>query len=158
MNERDEVTVFRAPANRRWVAIAGMLVLALLALRVVLAYGWLATIGVVLVLLVIGQLWWQVLRPRLTVDADGIEIVSGRQPERVAWKDVQRTEVSPKGTLIVAKGGREIFSKYPYGLRSAASTDAETDADRAAVFLAARAAWARRKDGPPPTYTPAPKK
>ncbi len=111
-----DVTVFRAPPNRRIVALVGIAVLlALLAVRVVLAYGWLASIAVVLAVLIAGQLWWQVLRPRLTADADGVEVVSGRRPERVGWADIQRTEVGPKGTLVVARGGREIFSKYPFG-------------------------------------------
>lgn len=150
----DDVTVFRAPANRRILAVVGMVVLVLLTLRVVLAYGWLATIGVVLVLLIIANLWWQVLRPRLTADRDGVEIVSGRRPERAAWSDVQRTEVGPQGTVIVVKGGRELRSRFPFGARSTSSSQPETEADRAAAFLAARAAWGRRKDGPPPVYVP----
>jgi hypothetical protein len=157
MAETDDVTVFRAPSGRRGLAIAGMVVLALLAIRVVLAYGWLASIAAVFAILIAGQLWWQVLRPRLTADADGVEVVSGRHPERVGWADIQRTEVSPKGTLLVARGGREIFSKYPYGVRSASSAQADTEADRAATFLAARAAWGKRRTGPPPVYVP-PKK
>jgi hypothetical protein len=157
MTEGPDATVFRASPGRRAVALVGTLVLALLALRVVLAYGWLATIGVVLVLLVIGQLWWQVLRPRLTADAEGIEIVAGRHSERIAWTDIQRTEVGPRGTLVVVRGGREVRSRYPYGARSTSSTEPPTDADRAASFLAARTAWAKRKDGPPPVYVPADK-
>jgi hypothetical protein len=153
----DDITVFRASPARRWVAGVGMAALVVLTLPVVLTYGWLATIGVVLVVLIIGQLYWQVLRPRLTADEDGVEIVAGRRPERIAWTDIQRTEVSPKGTLLVAKGGHEVLSRYPYGLRSTSSTQAQTDADRAAIFLAARTAWAKRKDGPPPVYTPAEK-
>src|SRR5262245_44389027 len=154
MAEADDATVFRAPSGRRTLAIVGMLVLALLAVRVVLAYGWLASIAVVFAVLIGGQLWWQVLRPRLTADADGIEVVSRRQPERVGWADIQRTEVSPKGTLVVVRGGREIFSKYPCGVRSSSSTQADTEADRAAAFLAARAAWGKRRTGPLPAYVP----
>jgi hypothetical protein len=145
------VTVFRASPGRRAVTAVGVVLLVLLALRVVLAYGWLATIGVVLVLLIIGQLWWQVLRPRLTADTDGVEVVAGRRPERFAWTDIQRTEVGPQGTLLVLRGGREVRSRFPYGVRS---TGSPTDADRAAEFLAARAAWARKKNGPPPVYVP----
>jgi hypothetical protein len=146
-----EPTVFRASPGRRAIAVVGMVVLVLLALRVVLAYGWLATIGVVLVVLIIGQLWWLVLRPRLTADEDGVEVVAGGRRERIAWTDIQRTEVSPQGTLLVLRGGREVRSRFPYGVRS---TSSPTDADRAAAFLAARTAWAKRKDGPPPVYVP----
>jgi hypothetical protein len=38
-------------------------------------------------------------------------------------------------------------------VRSDRSSSTRTDADRAAIFLAARTAWARRNDGsPPPAY------
>lgn len=152
MVEASDVTVFRAPPGRRALAVVGMLVLVLLALRLVLAYGWLASIAAVFAVLIGGQLWWQVLRPRLTADADGIEVVSGRRPERVGWADIQRTEVSPQGTLVVTRGGREVHSKYPYGVRSPGPGD--TEADRAAAFLAARSAWGKRRTGPMPVYVP----
>jgi hypothetical protein len=155
MAETDDVTVFRAPAGRRLLAVVGSVLLVLLAIPVVIAYGWLAAIGVVLILLIIGQLWWVVLRPRLIADREGVTVVAGWQPQHAAWVDIQRTEVGPRGTLIVAKGGREIISRFPYGLRSVSSTARQMEADRAAVFLAARVAWSRRRDAsPPPPYVP----
>src|SRR5689334_5392211 len=133
MTTPDDVTVFRAPSGRRVLALVGMAVLAVLTLRVVLWYGWLATIGAVLVALIIGQLWWAVLRPRLTADLDGVEVLSGARPERIAWTDIQRTEVSEKGTLIVVSGGREVVSRFPFGSRRKNPSQPETEADRAAV-------------------------
>jgi hypothetical protein len=148
-----DVTVFRAPRPRRTVAVVGILVLLILDVRVTVAYGWLAIIGVLLVLGVAVQLWWSVLRPRLVAKLDGVEVVSGWRPTRFEWREIQRTEVGPQGTLIVLRGGREVFSRYPQGPRSTSDTAPRTDADWAAAFLAARAAWGRRRDGsPPPRY------
>jgi Bacterial PH domain len=156
MSDRDDVTVFRAPMNRRLVAGVGIVVLLVLAGRVVYSFGLLrSVIGVIFALAIIGLLWWSVLRPRLTADRSGVEVVNGRAPQRVAWTDIQRTEVGPKGTLIVAKGGHEILSRVPFGVRSESSATEQTEADRVAIFLAARTTWARRRDNsPPPKYTP----
>jgi hypothetical protein len=147
-----DVTVFRAPRERRAIALVGIVLLVVLAGLVLARWGFSFTIGAILAVLIIGNLWWSVLRPRLTADDDGIEIVQGRQPRRVAWRDIQRTEVSPKGTLIVVRGGEEILSRVPFGVRST-SSGAQTEADRVAIFLAARTTWARRRDGtPPPSF------
>ncbi len=170
MSDADDVIDFRAPSRRRIAATVGIALLVVLIIPILLVYTWRASIAAVFFLLITGQLWWAVLRPRLRADRAGLEIRSGRQPERVAWTDIQRSEVGPSGTLIVVKGGREILSRVPFGLRSeqvpkkkaaagAAAEDSsgstETEADRVAIFLAARTAWARRRDNsPPPKYVP----
>ena len=155
MAQSDDVTVFQAPVNSRIGAIVGIVVLLLLVTKVVFSAGWYATLGVVLVGGIIFNLWWIILRPRLIAGRDGIDVVSTWRPVRIAWKDVQRCEVGPKGTLIVSRGGQETTSKFPSGDRSTSSTDTPTEADRAAVFLAACAAWGRRPSTEPmPVYEP----
>jgi hypothetical protein len=151
-----DVTVFRAAPARRAVAIGGSVLLLAFAVPLLITFGWRAAIAAVFAALIIAQLWWSILRPRLTADREGVEVLTGRRPDRVEWADIQRTEVGPRGTLIVVKGGREIVSRYPYGLRSTSSDQPPTEADQAAIFLAARSAWGRRKSGPPPVYEPPP--
>jgi hypothetical protein len=147
----DGVT-FQAPRNTRIGAVIGIVVLALIVARVVYSAGWYATIGVLLVLGIIFNLWWIILRPKLVVGREGIEVVSGWQPATVAWKDVQRCEVSPKGTLLVLRGGQEVVSKFPAGGR-AKDSDPPSEADRAAAYLAACVAWGKRGGSEPmPVY------
>jgi hypothetical protein len=138
----------------RLIAIVGIVVLAVLATRVLLNYGWYAAMGAVLVVGIMANLWWALLRPKLVVGTTGLEIVSAWKPAHIPWKDVQRVEVGSKGTLVVSKGGQETHSRYPAGPRSKSATEPDTEADRAAVFLAACAAWGRRGVGPMPTYVP----
>ena len=155
MTVRDDVTVFRAPRSSRIAAYVGIAVLAVLVTRVTVSFGWYATIGVLIAVGIMAQVWWSLLRPRLVASPSGIDIVSARKPVHIAWKDVQRCEVSPKGTLIVSRGGTETESKFPAGSRSKNPSDQETEADRAASFLAMCAAWGRRSAGDPmPVYQP----
>ena len=78
MSELEAVTVWRADRRYRLAAIVVIVVLLVLSVRVVLAYGYLAFLGVGLVLAVIFQTWWMLLRPRLSAGPDGVEVVSGR--------------------------------------------------------------------------------
>lgn len=154
MSDPDSTAVWQAGRSLRRFSYLAIVVLVLLAARVVVAFGWLATIGVLLVLAAAFQVWWMVLRPHLTAGPDGVEVVAGRDPVRLPWSDIRRAEAGPQGLRIVCTDGREVISKFPQ--QTKASTPGEqTEADRCAAYLAQRAAWARRADGtPPPRYQP----
>lgn len=155
MAQPDDVTVFQAPRNLRIAAMIGIVVLLVIVARVVFAAGWYATIGVILVIGIIFNLWWIILRPKLVVSRDGLDVVSARQPARIAWKDIQRVEVAVKGTTIVSRGGQETLSRYPAGARSKNPDGPLTEADRAASYLASCAAWGKRGGNEPmPVYEP----
>ena len=154
MSELEAVTVWRAERRYRLAAMVVIVVLLVLSVRVVLAYGYLAFLGVGLVLAVIFQTWWMLLRPRLSAGPDGVEVVSGRTPVRLPWKEIRRCEPGPDGLKIVCAGGREVLSRVPQQRKTAAAEP--TEADLTAAYLAQRAAWARKPSGPAPTYTPPP--
>ncbi len=154
MSEVEAVTVWRADRRYRLAAIVVIVVLLVLSVRVVLAYGYLAFLGVGLVLAGIFQTWWMLLRPRLSAGPDGVEVVSGRGLVRLPWKEIRRCEPGPDGVKIVCAGGREVLSRVPQQRKTAAAEP--TEADLTAAYLAQRAAWARKPSGPAPTYTPPP--
>ncbi len=156
MSEVETVTVWRADRRYRLAAAAVIVVLLLFSARVLVVYGYLALIGVGLVLAVIFQTWWMLLRPRLSAGPDGVEVVSGRSVVRLPWKEIRRCEPGSEGLTIVCAGGREVLSRVPQQRKSAAAEP--TEADLTAAYLAQRAAWARKPSGPAPTYIPPPSK
>jgi hypothetical protein len=147
---RDQKT-FGAPRAARQGAVVGAIVMIVLIAKVLTAWGFKATIAGLFGAGVIFLLYYQVLRPRLVVRAEGIEVINGWRPVKIPWRDVQRIEVGPKGTLVVSRGGTETLSRFPAGTPSAA----DSEADRAAKFLAACMTWGRRGgEGPMPMYEP----
>jgi hypothetical protein len=150
MAEPEAVTVWQADRRMRIAAYAIMVVLALLSLRVLLAFGWMALLGVFLVSLAVANTWWNLLRPKLTAGPDGVRVVSGRTPVSLPWKEIRRCQPGPDGLTIVCADGREVVSKFPQQRKAAADTP--TEADAAAAYLAQRAAWARKPNGPVPVY------
>jgi hypothetical protein len=157
MSEGDEVYVWQAPRPLRLFSYIALAVVLLLALRVVVAFGYLAIIGVVLVLGAASQVWWMILRPRLQAGPDGVDVVVRREPDHVDWADIRRVEPGPDGLKIFCTGGREVVSRFPQQTRPKPGEPPESEADRVAAFLAQRAAWTRRPgDGPPPRYQPGP--
>ena len=154
MSEVETVTVWRADRKYRLAAAAVIVVLFLLSVRVLMVYGYLALLGVGLVLAVIFQTWWMLLRPKLSAGPDGVEVVSGRGVVRLPWKEIRRCEPGPDGLKIVCAGGREVVSRVPQQRKAGAQEP--TEADLTAAYLAQRAAWARKPSGPAPTYSPPP--
>src|SRR5687768_10923615 len=122
----DTVT-WRVTNRLRFFTYVALTLLTVLTARIVVSYGVLALISVLLVIGAASQVWWMVLRPRMTAGPDGIK--------------------------IVASNGREVLSRYPQPERGAAKGASE--ADKVASFIAQRAAWERRPTGgPAPRYTP----
>ena len=154
MSEVETVTVWRADRRYRWAAIAVIVVLLLLSARLLVSYGYLALLGVALVLAVIVQTWWTLLRPRLSAGAEGVEVVSGRGVVRLSWSEIRRCEPGPEGVKIFCTNGREVLARYPQQRTVAANQPSE--ADLTAAYLAQRAAWARKPSGPVPSYIPPP--
>jgi hypothetical protein len=154
MSEGDQVYVWQAPRPLRRFSYIALAVVLLLALRVVVAFGYLATIGVVLVLAAASQVWWMILRPRLQAGPEGVDVVVRREPDHLDWADIRRVEPGPDGLKIICTGGREVVSRFPQQTKPKPGAPAqESEADRVAAFLAQRAAWARRPGGtPPPRY------
>jgi hypothetical protein len=155
MSEAEMITVWRAPRNYRigaaWVCVA----LVAMSVWVLVVYGALALIGVALVLALVARTWWQLVRPRMTAGPDGIEIVSGRRPERITWSEIRRCEPTVEGIKIVCSGGREVLARYPQ--QPPRPVPERTEADATAAYLAQRAAWERKPTGPAPVYDPPPK-
>jgi hypothetical protein len=147
MSENGEnVTVWRASEPLRIFSSVAVGVLVILAVVVGVSYGYVATIGIVLVLAAAFQVWWIVLRPRLSVGPDGVEVVAmSREPVRLGWRDIRRCEVVADGLKIVGANGREVISRFPAR---------RSEAERVAAYLGQRAAWARRPSGTPPRYVP----
>jgi hypothetical protein len=153
-DESETVTVWRAPRNYRIGAAVAVVILLLLSVNVLVLYGYLALIGVVLVLAVVAQTWWNLLRPKLTAGPDGVDVVSGRTPVHLDWSEIRRCEPTTQGLKIVGTNGREVLSRFPQ--QRAANAASPTEADATAAYLAQRAAWARKSTGPAPTYTAPP--
>jgi hypothetical protein len=143
-----EIIVWRAEARSRLIAIVVIVALLLLSARVVYTWGYLATIGVLLVLGVIAQTYWVLLRPRLTAGPDGVDVLAGRTQEHLDWRDIRRAQAGRTGFTIVTTDGREVVSRFPVK-----KGNDDTEADAVAEYLAQRAAWARKPTGPAPTYT-----
>ncbi len=146
--------VWRAARNYR---IAGGVVsaaLVVLSLIIVFVYRWYAVIGVVLVMAAVVRTYWVLLRPSMTADPDGVQIVWERTPVRLTWKEIRRVEPTVEGLKITCSGGREVLARYPQ--QPAGRVKEPTEADVTAAYLAQRAAWARKPTGPEPTYLPPP--
>jgi hypothetical protein len=155
-NDEQHVTVWRAGARLRVAAYAGAVVLAILAWRLVAAFGFAATIAVLFAVGVCFFLYWGVVRPKLVAGPDGIVVVLNRAPVSIAWRDVRRVEAGPTGLTIRVTGGTEVHSRWPQRDRGAGPGDA-TEADRVAAYLVRRADWARKPTGPAPVWDPQPR-
>jgi hypothetical protein len=148
-----DITTWRAPRQTQAFAMAAIVALGVVVALVMTRYGITASLlGGLLVLAAIGQVWWMILRPRLTAGPDGVVIVAARTPVRLAWKEIRGVQASTDGLKITVANGREESATYPRLGRGEAKGTGE--AERVAAFLMQRAAYARRPTpGPPPTYT-----
>jgi hypothetical protein len=154
MSNADQVMVWQAARSLRLFSYGAIVVVLALAVRVVISFGYLATIGVVLVLAAISQVWWMILRPRMVAGPGGVDIVLHREPVHVDWRDIRGAEAGPEGIKIYCSNGREVTSRFPSKSKSAVAGQ-ETEADRVASYLGQRAAWERRPSGDrPPHYVP----
>jgi hypothetical protein len=149
-SEAGDTVTWRVSSRLRYLTYVALTLLTVLTVRIVISYGLIALIAVLLVLGAAGQVWWMVLRPRMTAAPDGVHIVLTREPVHLAWREIRSAEVVRDGVKITASNGREILSRYPQPERGSAKGASE--ADRVASFIAQRAAWERR-----PTRTPAPR-
>jgi hypothetical protein len=153
MSQTDEVNVWQAARSLRLFACVAIAVVLLLSIRVLISFGYLATIGVVLVLAAASQVWWMILRPRLVAGPDGVDIVQTRAPIHVDWRDIRRAEAGPDGIRIYCSNGREVTSRFPHQTKPDVAGQ-DTEADRVATYLGQRAAWERRPSGDRPKYQP----
>ncbi|GEM_PF-7095292 len=154
MSDPETATVWRASRLQRAFSYTALVLLSLMAIKVALSYGYLATIGILLILAAAGQVYWAVLRPRLTAGPDGVDVLLGRQPVHLNWGEIRGCEVGPRGLRILCVDGREVVSRFPRPGTAAAGGE-PTEADRAVAFLTQRAAWAKKTGGkPPPRYQP----
>jgi hypothetical protein len=154
MSETDEVMVWQAARPLRLFSYVAIAVVLVLSIRVLISFGYLATIGVVLVLGATSQVWWMILRPRLMAGPNGVDIVLHRQPDHVDWRDIRRAEAGRDGIKIYCSNGREVTSRFPTQSKPVVAGE-ETEADRVAAYLGQRAAWERRPSGTePPRYQP----
>jgi hypothetical protein len=149
----ESVTVWRAAPRLRLAAYAGAVVLAILAWRLVAAFGFAATIAVLFAVGVCFFLYWGVLRPKLVAGPEGIVVVLKRAPVTIAWRDIRRCEAGSTGLTIRITGGTEVQSRWPQRDRGAKPGD-PTEADRVATYLLRRADWARRPTGTRPAWEP----
>lgn len=156
MAHAEPVTVWQADRRYRIGAYIVIAVLLVLSARVLIAYGYLALIGVALVLAAIGQTWWSLLRPKLTAGPDGVVVVNGRTPLYLPWQEIRRVEAGKEGLTIICAGGRSVVSRFPQ--QRPAPAQQLTEADAAAAYLAQRAAWERKPSGAAPVYQPPPRK
>jgi hypothetical protein len=150
------VTVWRADARYRlggWIVVGLLLLLSLLVLA---RYGWLAIIGVGLVLAACARTWWVLLRPTLTAGPDGVKIISGWAPVHLPWQEIRGCEPAAEGLKITYGKGRVVMARYPQQPPVRPGSAGRTEAEAAAAYLTERAAWARAPKGPMPTYTPPP--
>lgn len=151
---REQSYVWQAPRPMR-LAVAGVCVaLLLMSAYVLIVYGYLAVIGVGLVVALVTWTWWVVLRPRLSAGPEGVRVVSARTPVQVAWTEIRSCDATPQGLKIMLSGGREVLARYPQ--QPARPVPGTTEAEATAVYLAQRAAWARKPSGPPPRYVAPP--
>jgi hypothetical protein len=148
----EQTYVWRAQLRHRVAGGVVMALLLLLSIQVLIGYGYLAIIGVTLVVVLVARTWWVLLRPRLTAGPDGVEVIHGRTPVRLSWSEIRRCEPTPDGLKITLKDGGTVIARYPQ--QPAAAAAEPTEADAAAAYLAQRAAWARKPTGPLPVYVP----
>lgn len=93
--------------------------------------------GAFLVILV-GRLWWTILRPKLIADESGLIVVEGRKPTRIDWADVYSAESGYFGTLITLRDGTEVFSRYPQRSNLSQWLKRRSDSDILAEQIEAR--------------------
>lgn len=146
--------MWRAPRGPRLAVTAVCAVLVLLSAVVLVRYGYLALIGVGLVLGLVVRTWFTVLRPSLTAGPDGVRIVADRVPVELAWSQIRRVEAAGTGLTIVCSGGRTVRSRYPQ--QPARPLGMTSEAEAVAAYLAQRAAWERKPTGPVPVYVAPP--
>jgi hypothetical protein len=149
-----DVHVWQAPAGLRLGVTAVCAVLVLMSAFVLFRYGYLAVIGVGLVLALVVRTWWLVLRPSLTAGPQGVHVVSDRTPVDVSWSEIRRCDATAAGLKIVCSGGREVLARYPQ--QPSRPTGVTTEAEATAAYLAQRAAWERKPTGPAPVYVAPP--
>jgi hypothetical protein len=145
--------LWRADRRYRIGAAVAVVVLLALSLRILIAYGILAVIGVALVVALAGRIWWVLLRPKLTAGPQGVQVVEGLAAVHVPWPDIRRCEPTPEGLRIFTRNGGVVLARYPQRRPGMTGT---TEADATAAYLVQRAAWARRPTGPMPVYVPPP--
>jgi hypothetical protein len=152
----EDTTTWRAPRGLRIFAVVILIVFALLVTQVAAIWGYLATIGIILVLGVMFQVYWQLLRPKLTAGPDGVYVVSERTPVRLAWTDIRRVEAGAKGLTIICADGSAITSRVPHAEKPSVDKETgkavRTEQERTADYLTRRATWARKSTGPKPEY------
>src|SRR5262245_8170726 len=146
--------VWRAPRGTRLGVTAVCAVLVLMSALVLVRYGYLALIGVGLVLALVVRTWFLVLRPQLTAAPDGVRIIADRTPVELAWSEIRRVEATGSGLTIVCSGGREVRARYPQ--QPARPLGVTSEAEATAAYLAQRAAWERKPTGPVPVYVAPP--
>jgi hypothetical protein len=152
VSDPEAVLVWRAADKLRILSYGAILLLLLFATKVALSFGPLATIGILLVLAASFQVWWSTLRPRLTAGPQGVVMVEGREPVRLAWRDIRRCEVGPRGLKILCTDGRELTPRFPAAPRGVPVAAPDSEVARAAAYLTNRAAWSRKTSGPRPRY------
>ena len=140
-------------ADRRYRIGAGVAIVVLLglSLQVLRAYGYLAIIGVALVVALSARVYWVLLRPKLTAGPGGVQVVDGLAPVHVPWPEIRRCEPTPEGLKIFTRNAGVVRARYP---QQPAKVAGPTEADATAAYLVQRAAWARRPTGPMPVYVP----
>lgn len=151
----EQTYVWRARSGHRIAGGTVMVLLLLLSGQVLVSYGYLAILGVTLIVALVARTWWVLLRPKLTAGPDGVQVIHGRTPAHLAWTEIRRCEPTPNGLKITVKDGHEVVARYPQ--RPAEAAAEATEADAAATYLAQRAAWARRPTGPLPVYVAPPR-
>jgi hypothetical protein len=88
-------------------------------------------------------MWALVLRPELVADDEGLLIVGGWSPVRVAWADVIGCRPTRAGLVITCADGRRLLARYPQKSPIAAWLGRSTKADRATAYILERAEAAR---------------
>ena len=152
MTETDAGTaVWRVPKPLRIFAIGAIVLFALLIAQVAMVWGFYATIGIILVLGVLFQVYWQLLRPKLVASDGGVDVVSDWHPVHLDWKEIIRVETGNKGLTIIRSDGSAVQSKVPHITKPNAD-NSPTEQERVADYLTRRATWARKSVGPKPRY------
>lgn len=145
--------IWRADRRYRIAGAVAIGILLVLSVQVLMAYGYLAVIGVALVVALAARVWWVLLRPKLTAGPGGVEVVHGLVPVVVNWPDIRRCDPTSEGLQILTRDGGAVLARYP---QRRAGVAGPTEADATAAYLVQRAAWARRPTGPMPVYVPPP--
>ncbi|GAA1794098.1 hypothetical protein GCM10009682_14900 [Luedemannella flava] len=147
----EETIVWRVQRGMRIFAIGAIVVFALLIMQVAMVWGYYATIGILLVLGVLFQVYWQLLRPKLTATEAGVDVVSDWKPVHLEWADIRRVEIGDKGLTLIRADGSAVHSKVPHAAKPNPDKS-PTEQALAADYLTRRANWARKGTGIKPTY------